>query len=145
MENGVDALKIAFGMIIFVLAISITISLFTTAIETLNRIWEVRQSEESYVTDADGNYLNYVNFNGGTRIVSAETIVPNMYRAYKENFAIYFYENMSGEPFILYTNEEGQDINYIDLFQESLEGKIEAPIEHLKDLLSSEEGRKRII
>lgn len=140
MENGIDALKIAFGMIVFVLAISITISSFTSTIEAMNRIWEIRQSEESYVTDAAGNYLNYVNFSldGGTRIVSAETIVPNMYRAYKENFAIYFY-NADHTPMALYqkTNADGTnvDVNYIDLIQESFSSEEQA-ISHLDKLLS---------
>lgn len=62
MENGVEALKIAFGMMIFVLAVSITISSFTQATQAMHKIWEMQQADEAYITDAEGNYLNYVDF-----------------------------------------------------------------------------------
>lgn len=136
MENGVEALKIVFGIIIFVLAISITISCFTQVVQAMHRIWEMQQVDESYVTDVSGNYLNYVNFNGGTREVSAETIVPNMYRAYKENFAIYFY-NADGSDFVLYQSDSGENVNYVDLEKEIYSNEKTA-IEHLDKILVEE-------
>ena len=138
MENGVEALKIAFGMMIFVLAISITISSFTQATQAMQRIWDMQQEDEAFVTDANGNYLNYVNFNGGTRIVSAETIIPNMYRAYKENFEIRFLQ-ANGNQFELYVkNVNGtiQSINYIDLVKEGYANEAEA-IAHLDSILDN--------
>lgn len=126
MENGVQAIKIAFGMLIFVLAVSITISAFTQASQAMQRIVEMRQADESFVTDAEGNFLNYVDFeiDAGTRKVTVETIVPNVYRAYKENFIICFWDKY-GQPFELYRNneyrtEDNEDgiINYVDLFGE---------------------------
>lgn len=135
MENGVEAIKIIFGMLIFVLAISISISAFTQVLQAMHRIWEMQQADESYVTvtDANGNehYLNYVDFDigNGTREVSVETIVLNMYRAYKENFTICFFER-NGNDFELYTNGENQ-INYVDLIKESYSGPSDA-IEQLR-------------
>ena len=79
MENGVEALKIAAGMLIFVLAITITISCFTSAIQALNRIFDMQNGDE-YVTvkDEEGRdvYLNFVDFrfDSGTRKVGIETI-----------------------------------------------------------------------
>ena len=131
MENGVEALKMASGMLIFVLAITITISVFTMATQALNRIFDM-QNDDEYVTDADGNFLNFINFEegNGTRVVGVETIVPSIYRAYKENYAIYFYKS-TGEKFVLRTEEkekydkesgitttEKEEINYIDLEKE---------------------------
>ena len=133
MENGVEALKIVFGIIIFVLAISISISCFTQAVQAMHRIWEMQQADESYITDANGNYLHYVNFNGGTRDVSAETIVPNMYRAYKENFAIYFYD-ATGNKLELYKNSSGEMVNYLDLEKE-VHSNEETAIQHLNEVL----------
>lgn len=133
MENGVEALKIGAGMLIFVLAITITISAFTTASQAINRIINSREAEE-YVKDADGNYINYVNFEGETRKVGVETIVPMMYRAYKENFAIYFY-NEDGTEFTLYKKND-EDINYIDLERE-VHASADSAIENIKQILEN--------
>lgn len=138
MENGVEALKIAFGMIIFVFAISIAISCFTQAAQAMQRIWEVQQEDESYVTDEFGNYLNYVNFHGGTREVGTETVVPTMYRAYKENFAVYFFNSDKTTPFELYKNSRNEIVNYIDLIAEEAYTNETAAIEHLNKLLDEE-------
>ena len=85
MENGVEALKIASAVLIFVLAITITISAFTKATQAINRIFSI-QNEDEYVTMVDENgeeyYLNFVRFvQGGTREVGIETIIPSSYRA----------------------------------------------------------------
>lgn len=137
MENGVQALKIAAGMLIFVLAITITISCFTSAIQALNRIFDMQNGDE-YVTDAEGNYLNFVNFrlDGGTREVNVETIIPSIYRAYKENYAIYFY-NSDETPMVLYKKENGEQVNYIDLDKE-VYGNAEKAIESVNKLLYEE-------
>jgi len=137
MENGVEALKIASAVLIFVLAITITISAFTNATQALNRIFRM-QEEEEYVMakDEDGNdyYLNFIRFeNQGTREVGIETIVPSIYRAYKENYAIYFYDS-SGNPLTLYEDEEKKEISYIDLDQEA-HASAEKAIEHINNIL----------
>ena len=81
MENGVQALKIAASVLIFVIAITIAISAFSSATQALNRIFNM-QNEDEYVTsiDKDGNeyYLNFVRFSGGTRKVGIETIIPSI-------------------------------------------------------------------
>lgn len=141
MENGVEALKLASGMLIFVLAITITISAFTMASQALNRIFASGEADE-YVTiigdDGEEKYLNYVDFklDGGTREVGVETIIPSIYRAYKENYAIYFYDS-DGSDFILYEYEKGQDtiqVNYIDLEKE-VHTTPESAIESVNELL----------
>ena len=64
MENGVQALKLAASILIFVMAITITISVFTSAAQALNRIFNM-QNDDEYVTDSNGNFLNFVNFDDG--------------------------------------------------------------------------------
>ena len=135
MENSVEALNMAGNVLIFVIAITITISCFTSAIQSLNTIFDMQTADE-FVTDADGNFLNFVNFDGGTREVTVETIIPAIYRAYKENYSIYFYES-NGDPLVLYEMEKGENtirVNYIDLEQE-IYSNSEAAIANLKDLL----------
>ena len=144
MENGVEALKMASSMLIFVLAITITISVFTSATQALNRIFTSQEAEQ-YVTaiDEEGNeyFLNNVRFDGGTRIVEIETIIPSIYRAYKENYAIYFYEK-NGTGYTEYwinTNDKGEQINYIDLNQEN-HATVEKAIESINKLLYETDG-----
>lgn len=75
---------------------------------------------------------------GGNRIVSAETIIPNMYRAYKENFEIRFLQS-DGSQFELYkknVNGTNQNINYVDLVKEGYANEGEA-IEHLNSILKN--------
>lgn len=115
MENGVQALKIGASILIFVLAITITISVFTSATQALNRIFSAEEAQE-YVKDEAGNYLNFVSFDGGTREVKIDTIIPSIYRAYKENYAVYFYQS-DGTDLVLYQKENGEKVNYIDLEQ----------------------------
>lgn len=142
MENGVEALKIAASMLIFVLAITITISCFTSATQALNRIFDMQNGDE-YVTDADGNYLNFVNFrfDSGTRKVGVETIIPSIYRAYKENYAIYFY-NSDKTAMVLYEKENGDQVNYIDLEKE-VYPNAEKAIEAVNNLLYKESDQFR--
>lgn len=139
MENGVQALKIAASMLIFVIAITITISAFTSAAQALRRIFDMKNDDE-YVTvkDEEGNeyYLNYVRFNGGTREVGVETIIPSIYRAYKENYSIYFYD-YNEKPMVLYTKDNGEEVNYIDLEKE-VYANAEAAIAGVKALLYGE-------
>lgn len=123
MENGVQALKLGASMLIFVIAITITISVFTMAVQALNRIF-IAEEDQKYVT-VGGKYLNFVNFEGGTREVGIDTIVPSIYRAFSENYCIYFYkvERVEADgtkvlvPLTIYTieNEAGEitEINWI--------------------------------
>ena len=83
MENAADALKIATSVLIFVLALTISINAFSQARRVSNTILEYNDREYNYT---------YVEDNGGTteRLVGLESIVPSIYKAYKENYKIVF-------------------------------------------------------
>ncbi len=91
MENAAQALKMAAAVMIFVLSLTITITSFGEARKTLQTIISSQDREfnsraEDYVstvTDASGNIITQ-------RTVRAETIVPTIYKAYKENYKIVF-------------------------------------------------------
>lgn len=116
MENAVDALKIAFAIMMFVMALSLSIFSLSKANNAVTSITSLNDRETEY---------NYVEPNTeNTRIVGAETIVPTMYKAYKENFQIYFFDK-NDQPLIIYyaidnTGKRKRDehgdigINYID-------------------------------
>lgn len=102
MENATEALKLGAWVLIFVVALSICINAFTEARKTMDTILEYNDREYDYT---------YVEDTGTTqRIVGYESIIPTIYRAYKENYKIIF-------PFTLYKvteNGETKEINCID-------------------------------
>lgn len=116
MENAADALKMAAAVLAFVLALGISMSSFS----------EVREVSEIILNYKDKEYnYSYIPSNGDTtRKVSVETIVQSIYRAYNENYKIYFYENGNeSDPLVLFKEgmtQEKQEINYIDLRKQAL-------------------------
>ena len=127
MENAAEALKMAAAVLIFVLALSISINSFS----------EVRQTSQTILNYRDREYeTTYVEDNGSTeRSVGTETIIPSIYKAYKENYKIIF---EIGSIEYLYQKKitEGANkgnynkINYIDL---------------QKEVLANEEQKQRFI
>lgn len=102
MENASDALVMAGQVLIFIIALTICISSFTTLRAEVNRI--VGQDEVVKVAKGTNGYVNYIESrsNGSARVVGAETVISSMYRAIKENYVIYIklkpenYNNIDG-------------------------------------------------
>ena len=93
MENAVDAIKMAFGMMVFVIAMSATMYLFN-AVSSTSQVLLYAADETNYydniqIDKAAGDSIT-------TRKVNVETIIPTLYRYYKENFAVQIY-NQSGK------------------------------------------------
>ena len=104
MENAVDALKMAFAVIVFVLALTIGIAVFTQARTASDVILHGQDSTEYYnyihagiYDDETGEWIS----TGETRIVGIETVIPTLYRYYKENYTVIFLE-ADGTPLELY-------------------------------------------
>lgn len=137
MENAADALKMAFGVLIFVVAISLSVSTFSNAKKTIDSIISYRDKTQDYVYVEESNEKN--------RIVGIETVVPAMYKAYSENYRIEFYKkNAQGQEvkLILYKNRtqyerDFTEINYLDLEDEKFANEATA-IVHLQALLTQE-------
>ncbi len=90
MENAVDALKIAFGMFIFVMALTLAFSV----------VGQARAASESILTLNDKtSFYDYVEENeeesarNTDRIVGFETILPTIYRYAKEQYAVTIIDN----------------------------------------------------
>lgn len=138
MENVAGALKMAFGFLVFVIAISLSISTFSNARQTIDSIISYRDKTQDYV------YVTKANENN--RTVGIESIIPAMYKAYSENYRIEFYikhsQDGQEEKLILYKTRDTQytqewtNINYIDLEDEKFANENEA-IEHLNTLLTN--------
>lgn len=135
MENATEALKMAFGVMMFVLALSLAISSFSSATQAVDAIVTLkdRETQYTYVTPASNS----------NRIVGIETVVPTLYKAYKENFRVQFFDRDGTTPLALYyqTDSFGNrpqgnpTINYIDLESEIIATPNEA-IQHLDVLLN---------
>lgn len=114
MENAADALKMAGWVLIFVVALSICINAFTQARGAMDTIMTYSDRQSEAITD----YIKADDVSDDLghlitrRTVSRETIVPTMYRVFKENFRMKF-------PFPIYKKynvETGNydEIDYID-------------------------------
>lgn len=142
MENAVEALQIAFGVLFFVVALTLSISCFSQATTAVNSIISLRDTHTEYKAVNPSNGLN--------RIVGAETIVPTMYSAYSNNIEIYFkIKNADGTtspmPIYYQTDEYGRKIidentslpvtvDYIDSEKEIYEDS-DIEIKHLDMIL----------
>lgn len=84
MENAVEAIKIAGGVLLFVLALTVSISSFSQANKSVTSI--VNMSDR----DIKILYDQIKPSNGLNRTVGIETIVPSLYTALNENIEIYF-------------------------------------------------------
>lgn len=129
MENAADALKMAAWVLIFVVALSIIINAFGIARQTTDIL--ISYNDNEYYTD-------YVEQGNTERKVGYETIIPAIYRAYKENYKIIFLNN-DGTPMYFYENKNTKEqINYIDLEKQNL-GNDTAKEEFIKYIVTGKE------
>lgn len=123
MENASEALLMAFAVLIFVVALSLGISSFSLARQTTQSIVEMTDREFDYT---------YVDFNSEntSRIVGIETVIPTLYRAYKENFIVRFYKN-NEEEFPVYRKKVRNvftETNEINLEKEAVANQEKATL-----------------
>lgn len=134
MENAADALKIAFGIIMFVAALSLSMSTFSSATNAVEKIISYR--------DRTQEYISITKANSDTRTVGVETIIPTLYKAYKENFRVEFRDE-NDQPIILYyrydTAGNETEVYYVDLEEEQFQASNTEANEHLKLLLQGKD------
>lgn len=123
MENASEALLMAFAVLIFVLALSLGISSFSLARQTTQSIVEMTDREFDYT---------YVDFNSTntSRIVGIETVIPTLYRAYRENFIVRFYQT-NGEALPVYRKKVRNiltETNEINLEKEAVANQEKATL-----------------
>lgn len=105
MENASDALQMAAAVLIFVLALSISINAFgevRQAAQTLVK-YNDREYDYTYVeenTDGSGNVLT-------ERLVGLESIIPSIYKAYRENYKIVFKDDDNATGASILLGDEG--------------------------------------
>ena len=148
MENAMEALKIVAGVLMFVLALTISISCFSQANASVTSIIKMTDKDTKIA------YSNIKPSNKLTRTVGIETIIPTMYRTYDENIEIYF-KDSSGKSIPIYykttsngsreKDSNGNDItvNYVNLSAEVYPDK-ETCIKHLDMILSGKNKYKNV-
>ena len=94
MENASEALFMAFAVLVFVVALSIGISSFSLARQTTQAI--VDRTDRDFDYKYISSTLNSEGKAMEIRTVGVETIVPALYRAYKENYIVRFYKEENG-------------------------------------------------
>ena len=103
MENAVDALKIAFAVFVFVMALSLSLYMFSMARETSDII--LQSSDVTALME----YTETNDMMNQDRIVGLETIIPTLYKYYKENYTVIF-RNEDGTPLDLYNTRTNPEL-----------------------------------
>ena len=126
MENAADALKIAFAVMVFVLALSLSISCLSEANSAVQAVAFMRDRETNYTYVTPSSKL--------TRIVGVETVVTSMYKADGTDLVLYYRTDNNGNRI----KKDNVDIpvTYIDLKDENYANAEEA-ITHLNFLLGN--------
>ena len=90
-DNLTDALLMAGAVLIFVIALTTSMSSFTKMRSQIDAIIQEDSKLEYAIEDSSGGYLNYKssNENNPIRIVGIETLISSMYRVSKENYIVY--------------------------------------------------------
>ena len=88
-ENIADALKMAGSVLLFVMGLSIAILAFSQAWESMDIVLSY-SDRESLSIEGNPRFYYLSKDNDTSRYVGKETIIPAIYRAYKENYKIVF-------------------------------------------------------
>lgn len=95
MENAVDALKMAFAVMVFVIALTVSIIFFNNIKATSDYILYEKDETNYY------KYQGAIGKASENRIVGLETVIPTLFRYYKENYTVVFkqgkYNEVTGE------------------------------------------------
>ena len=108
MENAADALKMAAAVLIFVLALSISIVAFGQVRQTADVVLSYKDRETEYIESNNYYNLSAEERTAGGRYVGLETIIPTIYRVYRENYKIVFdFASISADPIYKVKNTTG--------------------------------------
>ena len=84
MENAVEALKMAFAVIVLMMALSVSIFSFSNVKEVSDIVLYSKDETNYY------EYQGAIGKAAENRIVGLETIIPTLYKYYKENYTVLF-------------------------------------------------------
>ena len=100
MENGSEALMMTFAVLVLIIALSVAMISFSNAKSAADSI---------LYTKDETNYYEYIGAKGKAqenRIVGLETIIPTLYKYYKENYTVVFKQANYNEIDGTFSNED---------------------------------------
>lgn len=129
MENVTQAIYMAFAVLVFSLALTMTMTVFSQARAT---------SDAVLFRNDETNFMEYNSDIGNlaqdrSRIVGLETVIPTLFKYYKENYTVLFRsttdpdyaENPEGaEPLLLYKSQTDQVNWQVDTNLKTYSGKL---------------------
>lgn len=101
-DNISDALTMAGSVLLFVIGLSVCMLAFSQARIAIDTVLSYSDRETSTI-EGDARYYYLSNRNDTNRYVGKETIIPAIYRAYKENFKVVF--KFKDNSYYLFTKE----------------------------------------
>lgn len=125
MESSVEALKMAFAVIVFVMALSLSIGIFSQARSTSEIVLQSSDQTQYY------EYIEASDIDSaGNRIIGFETIIPTIYKYDKERYKIIFKQGTLNDDgsvditgnlpvYQTTTNRNNWSINYRNDFNEA--------------------------
>lgn len=91
MENSVEALYMAAAVLIFMLALTLTLSSFSTFRNDLEDLILSKEKVDTATTKdeyGETKYINYISSSDEKRTVGIDTVANSLYRVYKENYTV---------------------------------------------------------
>lgn len=140
MENAADALKMAAFVLLFVGALSIAMITLSQARAVSQTILYSENDRNSYTYVDESDYIESATTYKTDRIVKLDAILPTLYRYYKENYRVEFYD-INGNPIGLYYPRGSlQMTNALDIDDEMQnneywQGSPQATKEHLDKIV----------
>lgn len=115
-ENASQALMMAFALFVFVIALTLSMYLIGRITETAEVL--------TFHTDETNYYDNVavVGTEGIERYVSTETVIPTLYRYYKENFCVKIYDATG----VIVRNSSESNPVLVHVMDVNLEGRVES-------------------
>ena len=126
-DNVADALKMAGFVLIFVLGLSIVFIAYSNARQSIDAVLSY-SDRESLTIDNNSRYYYLLDTSKASRNVGIETVIPTIYRAYKENYKIIFDFSNIDSSYYLFKNKAGDEIKKIDLEELSIATDLESRI-----------------
>ena len=94
MDNAVQALYMAAAVLVFMLAVSLTLSSFSSFRNDLEDIILAEERvDAATITEEEGGetktrYINYISSSNEVRTVGIETLANSLFRVFKENYTV---------------------------------------------------------
>ncbi|MBQ6992468.1 MAG: hypothetical protein IJN50_06155 [Clostridia bacterium] len=121
MENAANALKIAFAIIMLVLAITATFSIISQAKETADAVFFASDETNFYDMSSMTKYSD-----SNKRVVEKDTVISTLYRLYDESLCVTIIEKADPtDPKVFNSNDyksKKEAYNVISAYCESLTG-----------------------